>query len=260
MKCKIVSMLLSASILIIGLTTSIYAQKQDRWIGPGAPAREGSAASRKEDRWVGEGAPARARNPQAPSVREQYGDQDSFFSAREPSEYGHNYESLNSLGKSRLSEEQAFEAVFGRGLDPVMPLVSAIGTSGQSITVGNRYNLRFAEYDMPVEVVAKTKTSFTLKTLDGHPLAGTITHGIFKDRSGELWLYQRGNGVLGEPKPLQRANYLAARGMWPDMAAKAKEFIPRSSIPDPTRDSAQPQHGQIRGVPGTTTNGRRHRF
>ncbi|MGB8508211.1 MAG: DUF1990 family protein [Pyrinomonadaceae bacterium] len=171
------------------------------------------------------------RERNLPTIRQQiverqpFGNPNSYFEARRPSPYGHQYDAYGYFGASaNLGAEQAFSTAISRGMSYLIPS-EPIGTRDDSIAVGKRFNLHhyldFGRWiDAPVEVIEVTKTSFTVRTLPGHPLQGTVTHEIIKDRNNEFWLHQRGTGVDLEPRGLQEFNYRAASGMWPIMTER----------------------------------------
>ena len=111
-------------------------------------------------------------------------------------------------------------------LNRLMPL-RAIGRNGQSVTVGNRFNLSLGGYfENTVAVVEATDTSFTLRAIPGqHSLQGTVTVQVFTDSSGELWLEFLGKGVALEHPVLQERAYEAAAVIWPEFADRLRYIL-----------------------------------
>lgn len=169
------------------------------------------------------------------SIKEKVENSDHIFISTTPSASGHSYISLNSLGKYKLCPDDIMGAIM---IDPSphFPLLDATSYHGQEIKLGNVYSLNinikgyeFEKLGNPVKVTAIDKYYFTFSTLPGHFLQGSATHGIFRDSSGELWLFQEGRGVPNESKSLQEANYVIAKHLWEKMANNVHSFIENSA-------------------------------
>ncbi len=154
-----------------------------------------------------------------------FGNPNSIFAnAGYDANNGHKYSALNYLTTSdTISAEQAASIILfsQQGLHPLINS-SPIGTNDGRIVVGKRFNIYFMNLANPVEVIEVTTTSFTVRTLPGHALQGTVTHEIIKDANNEIWLRQRGFGVQGEGYLPQKTAYVVAPGMWQRMAAEAR--------------------------------------
>lgn len=196
-------------------------------------------------------------NGQLPySIRGVLGDSDHHFGAKTPNTAeGHRYFSLNSLGRSELSPQQVMAAVT-KNLDAVFP-IKARDLCGLGVEVGNRFDLhiefRGGEYlSNPVEVKEKTPYYFTVATIPGHTFQGKLTHGIVKDSTGELWMFQDGRGIANqESRGLIEANYAAGVLMWKDMARNIKELMPEINPRDtdrPDRDDAEESSASVSKV------------
>ncbi|AYQ33976.1 hypothetical protein DTQ70_18250 [Runella sp. SP2] len=163
------------------------------------------------------------------SIKKRLQNSDHIFIAAPVSGEGHNYLSFNSLGKSQFTPKQVINAI---KTDPndAFPYFRADGECSQKIKKGNVFSLNVAlegyrVIENPVQVTVVNKYSFTFSTLPGHTLQGSATHGICKDSSGELWLFQVGTGVLGEAELKQKLNYTIAKKMWSQMAENVKGMI-----------------------------------
>jgi hypothetical protein len=154
------------------------------------------------------------------SVRELLGDQ--FFRAETPGPRGHHYLNFTSLGRTALSPELIM-GLITEDLGSVFPYFTPVGEYGQRVRVENKFLLTLPgrhSTGHPVEVISTTPYTFTLQTLPGHPLQGTVTHGVFKDSTGEAWLFHEGIGVPGEATIQQQFNNRVARDIWPAMARR----------------------------------------
>lgn len=188
------------------------------------------------------------------SVRKEFGDSDNLFGAKAPNTAeGHRYFSLNSLGRSGLSPAQVMGAIM-KDLNSVFPM-EARDMCGMGVEVGNRFNLHI-EYKghefRPnyVEVTDKTPYYFTVATLpDNHTFKGELTHGIFRDSTGELWMFQDGMGVSGQESVGQIiANDAAAFVLWKIMAGKVKDLMAEMSLQrpnDPDREDPRGSNADV---------------
>jgi hypothetical protein len=77
----------------------------------------------------------------------------------------------------------------------------------------------------PVTVTNVSRYEFTFTTRQGHWLQGSATHGIVKDADGEVYLFQEGVGVPGEPMRLQIMNYAIADSMWARLASNIRSEL-----------------------------------
>ncbi|HEV2860834.1 MAG TPA: hypothetical protein VGX48_07510 [Pyrinomonadaceae bacterium] len=143
----------------------------------------------------------------------------TMFLMKTPDGNGHHYLAFNYLGHN-LSPEQIWGRVT-QAPDLFFPVTGVRARNGRAIAVGNEYDLlvgganRLAQpFEFPVVVTAATPYTFTFTTKDGHWLRGSATHGVVRDATGAVWLFQEGVGVRNEPEELQVMNYAAADSMW----------------------------------------------
>jgi hypothetical protein len=153
-----------------------------------------------------------------------------MFLMKTPDRNGHHYITFNYLGHN-LNLEQIWSRVT-QTPDIFLPFNQVQGLGGRAITVGNQYDLIMggAPHAPPhvssVVVTNVTPHYFTFGTLIGrHWLRGTATHGIVKDRTGAVWLFQEGVGVSREPRAWQFTNYVLADNLWKMMSDNIKEQI-----------------------------------
>lgn len=152
------------------------------------------------------------------SIRERFpANRDSVFRSKLSGVNGHHYWSLTSLGRSAKPPEQIMRVIM-QDPDKVFTAFAAHGEHGQRVTMGNVYHLTNDFGDNPVQVTNTTPYYFTLTTLPGHMLQGSATHGIFRDSTGELWMFQEGVGVPGEPITKRYITAQIAHLIWRDMA------------------------------------------
>ena len=177
-------------------------------------------------------------NGQLPiSIRESILNQHSIHWFSEPDAKGHHYLILNSLGKSNLSPEQVMDLIKAN-IKQVFPVSEVIGRNGITTVKPRAVFDLISRDDIPsdiqglylevansVEVTAISPISFTFSVLPGHILKGYVTHGVLKDKSGELWLFQEGRGVANEYKIKQSVNYEIADYMWRNMAQNVRNFL-----------------------------------
>ncbi len=162
------------------------------------------------------------------SVRERFsrfGNRDYYFQGTYGPE-GHHYWSFSSLGRSRLNPAQIVELI-RTNLDQVFPLMVVEGEQGQRVALNNILHLRGLEGvfgDITVQVTKTTPYFFTVTARD-HILQGSATHGVFRDKTGELWLFHEGVGVPGELHVKQKANAWIASYMWPQMGQKVRQLF-----------------------------------
>lgn len=163
------------------------------------------------------------------SVRAILKDSSHIFVASPPSQTGHSYLSFNSLGKSPLTPAQVMNAIKA---DPgrAFPFFNADGECGSRVRRGNTYSLNisvagYRPIENPVRVTGLGSYHFTFSTLPGHTLQGSATHGVFKDRTGELWLFQVGKGVFNEDTLKQKFNCEVAEKMWSQMADNVRDMM-----------------------------------
>ena len=148
--------------------------------------------------------------------------------AKQPDANGHRYLAVNYLGNN-IDIDAAWKIVTSR-LSDVFP-VSRVAGSDQPIAMGNQYNLIMGgprspvTQVYPVKVTAVSQYTFTLTAGEGHQLQGSATHGIFKDNTGAVWLFQEGVGVQNEPAWLQDFNYGIADVMWARMARNVRSRL-----------------------------------
>lgn len=154
---------------------------------------------------------------------------------------GHRYLSFNSLGKSSLTAEQVMNVIKA---DPnrVFPYFDAVGDCGQKVKKGNIFTLILTQFfgdkdEARVEVTDVGTHHFTFTALPHHQLQGSATHGVFKDGSGELWLYQVGKGVVNETIPKQDINYIIAKFMWSHMAENVRDMMSDIELSDQSDNS-----------------------
>ena len=154
------------------------------------------------------------------SLKEQYGGKESIFLSAPVSADRHHYLALN-LVHCPGTTPYDLKAGVSRDLNRVFPLSSLghddnVVRKGAVIVLGRTGN--------PVTVVAVNDHCFVLRAEPGHFLQGTATHGFVRDGSGDLWLFQYGEGPnpaldkLREPAYKQLLNYRLADVMWARMA------------------------------------------
>jgi hypothetical protein len=202
-------------------------------------------SERERDRWVDREVREEQREKQQRDNRLQTLDQqtvrtryyDGYFDYRPVSEFGHRYNAYNLLANPTISQyygittdEQAYAKIFSQGLGHVMSARPMNPNDDDSIAVGKKFILyhyldAIGWYPSPVEVIDVTKNSFTVKTLPGHPLQGTVKHEIIKDQYGNFWLHQSGTGINGESIKLQNDAYYYAPGMWFNMSYYARQML-----------------------------------
>ena len=142
---------------------------------------------------------------------------------------GHEYLAINSLGRHRMSPQAAME-ILKANIEAVFP-DQARGSHGSTVTLGNEFQLGVknplgAVFPAFVSVKAMDDLSYTFETVPGkHPLRGTATFGIFKDGTGEMFLFQQGKGVMDEAKFRVFLNYMAPPEMWKEMAENLKSHL-----------------------------------
>lgn len=188
------------------------------------------------------------------SIRDLVGGGNTSYSHSDPKLAGHEYLALNYIGKTDLSASQV-STLLDQNFGTVFPYGGAHNSlqadtdpllRDNAIVAGRRFNLmipKVLDFDPlrvsvggpPVVVTEVGETHFALETQFWHPLQGTATHGIVKDASGEVWMYQYGHGdggllgskwLSGLDGVRTRMNNLAAPGMWSDMAKNVGRLIP----------------------------------
>ena len=149
----------------------------------------------------------------------------------------HDYLILNSLGRSPLTPTQVVRRM-KEDWDKVF-LGGATGQQGggNRVYVGQVFRLpgpsriegswadlqvrvRWGNY---VEVVGITATTVTVETKRDHLLTGQVENGVFRDSTGELWLYNKGTGYDWERQRI--INYALAPVLFRGMALKVIELI-----------------------------------
>lgn len=174
------------------------------------------------------------------SIRATIENDDHIFLSDAPSAGGHRYLSLNSLGFSDLTPEQVMTAIKADP-DGVFPYFTVDERNTKEIELGNIYDLDLVPVigadanksipivgsvgSNPVEVTTVGSNYFIFTVLPGHFLEGSAAHGVVRDSTGELWLFQEGRGVPNENEKLQIANYAIAEHMWKRMATKTNGLI-----------------------------------
>ena len=170
------------------------------------------------------------------SIRQAYGNADNVWS--EGSVYGgHNYLSLNSLGYSNLSTEQVAQTMRDN-FTRVFPLGATNLNGGTGVAVGDQFALNsnvFGNLGPRVTAVAESPYDVTLRTQEWHPLQGDLIHGVMRDSTGELWMYQQGHNPNAGESPIRAwANYEGARPMWEDMASNMRGLLGNRPAPTPS--------------------------
>lgn len=154
--------------------------------------------------------------------------EDSVLLVERPSERGHRYIALNSIGRPNKYNEHIWAGV-KRDPVSVLPFSYVRPLNGRAIAVGNEYDLivgtRGPQVVNRVVVTAETPHTFTLTTKPGHILQGSVTHGILTDRTGEKWVFQEGVGVRGELPWLQAETYSIAGPAWNFMANNIRNRV-----------------------------------
>lgn len=163
----------------------------------------------------------------------------SYFDYRPLSQYGHQYEAWNLLDNAQAlgamgltTEEQVYSKMTSRGITALIRSEPANPNDDGSIAVGKIFILYHyidvvGRRPAPVEVIEVSGKSFTVKTLPGHPLQGTVKHEVVKDGNGNFWLHQHGTGVFNEPAQLQADTYYYAPGMWNNMRGNVMKVLRR---------------------------------
>ena len=197
-----------------------------------------------------------ANGQMSSSVRTILKDSSHIFLASPASQTGHSYLSFNSLGKSPLTPGQVMGAIKA---DPsrAFPYFDVDSECGPRIRKGKTYSLNLnldghTVLENPVQVTDVGSYHFTFTTLPGHTLQGSATHGVFKDKTGELWLFQVGNGVPNEDPLKQKFNYEVAEKMWSRMAENIKDMMP--GIRQSNQDNVS-NNEQVFGVNGPISTG-----
>jgi hypothetical protein len=153
----------------------------------------------------------------SPDDIQAYGGKPSIFMSAPAASSGHAYISLNKLGHSPLTPKQLTGKI-ASDLNAVFPIY-AKGRDGNAVKAGNEFNLGIIRRN-PVLSSAQYGHYFSLTTEPGHFLIGTANHGIARDSSGNLWLFQYGVGASKEKAWEQLWNYPLAERMWNEMAAR----------------------------------------
>lgn len=149
---------------------------------------------------------------------------DYIFKVLPDTSNGHHYLALTRLGRSAKTPAQIM-AIIMQDPDKVSPWFAAKGENGQRITMNNIYHLVNAVGDNRVEVTRVTPYFFTFTALPGHLLQGSATHGVFRDKTGELYLFQEGIGVPGESSAKGYLNNWIASFMWRDMGNVVRRHV-----------------------------------
>lgn len=157
--------------------------------------------------------------------RKRYGNY--MWSEHRDASKGHQYLTAISIGRLKMTPEEANTLLRKRVRD-VFP-GTASGKNGNEVTPGNIFTLVVNLNVVLPKVITKRVTpySFTFEALPGHALRGTATHGIFKDSTGEFYLFQQGRGVPNEPISQQITNLDIAPTMWKAMAGKLRRLLMR---------------------------------
>lgn len=160
------------------------------------------------------------------NFRKRYGNY--MWSEHRDASKGHQYLTAISIGRLKMTPEEA-NTLLRKRVREVFP-GTARGKSGDEVILGNIFTLVINTRLSPT-VVTKTVTpySFTFEALPGHILRGTATHGIFKDSTGEFYLFQQGRGVPNEPISQQIKNLDLAPTMWKAMAEKLQRLLTRET-------------------------------
>lgn len=265
MKNQVARFMLITFVVFIGATAYAFAQKKDRErgvhvtiYGPSRekPRREGPDGGGSYGDGSSNGSLTKEANEALRAIdgfNREYGTPGAFteavlasngevpFSIREkfpvPPKYsyylfhvlpdtssGHHYLSLTRLGRSSKTPAQIM-AVIMQDPDKVSPWFAAKGVNGQHVTLNNIYHLVNAVGNNPVKVTRVTPYFFTLTALPGHMLQGSATHGVFRDKTGELYLYQEGIGVPGESSAKGYLNNWIASFMWRDMGNVVRRHV-----------------------------------
>ena len=150
----------------------------------------------------------------------EIGGKASGFLSSPISSAGHRYVALNRLGCS-TSPPSSLVAKIETDLNPVFPIL-VHGNKGNGVVEGNIIGLGILPLfgDNPVRSHKINSHSFKLVALPGHWLEGTAIHGIVRDSTGNLWLFQYGldeDDVVHESGVNQLANYPMADKMWARM-------------------------------------------
>jgi len=178
------------------------------------------------------------------SVRDKYEiDDDNYYKVGESNtKYPHHYLSLNSLGKTSLTPSEImgrmqsdWSKVFPMGATGMkgsnkvfygqvfklpgppmrvqfgpeslaVPLVGTVHFTGPLLDQDHLWN----NY---VGVTGVTSTTVTVTTKSQHVFVGNVENGVFRDSSGETWLYQDGTGE-NDGTVRRFLNYKSAKYIW----------------------------------------------
>lgn len=143
--------------------------------------------------------------------RNRFGDY--MWSEHKDGRRGHSYVTASPIGMSRLTTKQVADILKTR-IREIFPN-TAVGSMGSEVKEGNIFTLVLNSRFAPkVRASAVGDYGFLFETLGSHPLKGTAYHGVFKDATGEYWLFQQGRGVRGEEMSRQTLNLGMAPSMW----------------------------------------------
>jgi hypothetical protein len=76
-----------------------------------------------------------------------------------------------------------------------------------------------------VEVTETTPFTFKFTAKPHHHLQGSVVHGVFRDKSGEVWLFEEGTGVPAEAGWRKEVNAWIAWELWPQMGKRVKHYV-----------------------------------
>jgi hypothetical protein len=170
----------------------------------------------------------RSRGELSFSIRERFsyeGNRDTFF-VNGSNGSGHHYWVFSSLGRNTAMSPAQIMFVIQQHLNFIFPL-SPTDDNGQpvwALTLNQTVHLA-AGGDNEVEVTEMTPYTFKFTAKPNHWLQGSAVHGVFRDKSGEVWLFQEGTGVPAEGRIKRNINAWIAWELWPQMGQRVKQNV-----------------------------------
>jgi hypothetical protein len=163
------------------------------------------------------------------SVRERFsyeGNRDTIFENGSNGS-GHHYWVFSSLGRSTAMSPAQITAAIKQNLAFIFPLLPTDdeGQPIRSLKLNETIHLGTVVGDNEVEVTEMTPFTFKFTAKSNHSLQGSAVHGVFRDKSGELWLFQEGTGVPTERGWRKGVNAWIAWELWPQMGERVKHYV-----------------------------------
>jgi|GEM_PF-5102513 len=156
----------------------------------------------------------------------------SYFSEDiEEGGFMHYYLMINPITECELESENAFEFLRSN-INQIFPGgandMTTKNHANDKIELNHTYQLKrdYGFFGIYVTCTEISSYHFTFTANKDHILSGTAIHGVFKDNTGKLFLFQQGQGVEGEWAPASKASRLLANHMmWRQMADNFKRAI-----------------------------------